>query len=153
MPQYLDYNASTPLDTEVLQYMMSIYRDLIGNADSRTHSHGTAVREVVESARNTLAELLGINSSEIVFTSGATESSNTAIFGLAEWGKKNEKTHIITTAIEHKATLEPFRQLEAQGFTADYVLPKSNGAVDADELISKITDKTLLVSVQHIPST
>lgn len=150
MAQYLDYNASTPLDSDVLQYMMSVYKDSIGNADSRTHSHGTTAREIVESARATLAELLNVSSSEIVFTSGATESSNTAILGLAEWGRKNGKTHIITTAIEHKATLEPFHQLEAQGFMADYILPKSNGAIDSKELISKITDKTLLVSVQHV---
>jgi cysteine desulfurase len=70
--------------------------------------------------------------------------------GLAHWGKKNGKTHIITTAIEHKATLEPIRQLEAQGFIADYVLPKPNGVIDADELISKINEKTMLVSVQHV---
>jgi cysteine desulfurase len=150
MAQYLDYNASSPLDTEVLQHMISVYQHSIGNADSRTHFHGIAAREVVESARTVIAELLDIDSSELVFTSGATESSNTAILGLAEWGKKNGKTQIITTAIEHKATLEPFRQLQAQGFEADYVIPQKNGVIVADELISKITDRTLLVSVQHV---
>ena len=150
MAQYLDYSASTPLDAEVLQYMVSAYQNSVGNADSRTHTHGTAARDVVESARNTLADLLGIDSSEIVFTSGATESSNAAILGLAEWGAKSGKTHIVTTAIEHKAILEPFRQLEAQGFSANYVMPKANGAVDLDALTSIITDKTLLVSVQHV---
>lgn len=150
MAQYLDYNASTPIDSEVLQLMMSIYQDSVGNADSRTHSHGTIIRDVVESSRAALAELLEIDSSEIVFTSGATESSNTAILGLSEWGKETGKNHIITTAIEHKATLEPFHQLEKQGFSADYMLPKANGAIDADELISKISDNTLLVSVQHV---
>lgn len=150
MAQYLDYNASTPLDKEVLQYMMSVYQHTIGNADSRTHSHGIAAREVVESARIIIAELLGINSSEVIFTSGATESSNTAILGIAEWGKKHGKTHIITTAIEHKATLEPFHQMQVQGFAADYLLPQKSGIIDADELISKITDKTLLVSIQHV---
>lgn len=150
MAQYLDYNASTPVDAEVLEYMFSIYQNKMGNADSRTHSHGTTAREVVELARNKLAELLGIDSSEIIFASGATESSNMAILGLVEWGKEIGKKHIITTAIEHKAILEPFHQLERQGFLAEYVLPKANGAVDADELISKITDNTLLVSVQHV---
>jgi cysteine desulfurase len=150
MAQYLDYNASTPIDSEVLAYMMSIYTDIIGNSDSRTHSHGVAAREIVESARTVLAKLLKIESSEIVFTSGATESSNTAILGLARWGKNNNKNHIITTAIEHKAILEPFRQLETQGFSADYIYPKPSGVIDANELISKITEKTLLVSVQHV---
>lgn len=150
MAQYLDYNASTPVDSEVLDYMMSIYRSIIGNADSRTHSHGTTAHEVVESARTNLAELLKVDTSEIVFTSGATESSNMAILGLANWGKQNGKTHIVTTAIEHKATLEPIRQLEAQGFFIDYILPKSSGVIDEEELISKITNKTLLVSVQHV---
>lgn len=150
MAQYLDYNASTPVDSEVLDYMMSVYKGTAGNADSRTHSHGIAAREVVESARTIIAELLKVDASEIVFTSGATESSNTAILGLANWGKENGKTHIITTAIEHKATLEPIHQLEAQGFSVDYVLPKTSGVIDADELIAKINDKTMLVSVQHV---
>lgn len=150
MAQYLDYNASTPVDSEVLDYMMSIYKDIIGNADSRTHSHGITARGAVESARTALAELLKVDTSEIVFTSGATESSNMAILGLANWGKQNGRTHIITTAIEHKATLEPIRQLEAQGFSADYILPETSGVINAEELISKITDKTLLVSVQHV---
>lgn len=150
MVQYLDYNASTPIDSEVLDYMMSVYKNTIGNADSRTHSHGTAAREVVESARANLAELLKVDASEIIFTSGATESSNTAILGLANWGKLNGKTHIITTAIEHKATLEPIRQLEIAGFTVDYVLPEKNGVVDAKSLLSKITENTLLISVQHV---
>jgi len=150
MAQYLDYNASTPVDAEVLDYMMSVYKDNIGNADSRTHSHGGAARDIVESARANLAELLKVDASEIIFTSGATESSNIAILGLANWGKQNGKTHIITTAIEHKATLEPISQLAIAGFTVDYVLPEKSGVVDAEKLLSKITDKTLLISVQHV---
>ncbi len=150
MAQYLDYNASTPVDSEVLDYMVSVYKDATGNADSRTHSHGTAARDVVESARVNLAELLRVDSSEIIFTSGATESSNIAIFGLENWGRNNGKTHIITTAIEHKATLEPFRQLEMVGFTADYVFPEKSGVIDAENIIAQITDKTLLVSIQHV---
>ncbi|MCL2249226.1 MAG: aminotransferase class V-fold PLP-dependent enzyme [Oscillospiraceae bacterium] len=150
MPQYLDYNASTPLDKDVFQYMMSVYSDSVGNADSRTHLHGAKARDIVESARTSLANLLKVDSSELVFTSGATESSNTAILGLAEWGKKNGRTHVITTAIEHKAILESFRQLEMQGFTSEYILPKPNGVIDCDELISKVSEKTLLVSIQHV---
>lgn len=95
MAQYLDYNASTPIDAEVLQYMMSVYQNSIGNADSRTHSHGITAREIVESARTALAALLKINSSEIVFTSGATESSNTAILGLGEWGERLGKSILL----------------------------------------------------------
>ncbi|GHU89213.1 putative L-cysteine desulfurase [Clostridia bacterium] len=150
MVQYLDYNASTPVDSEVLDYMMSVYQNFAGNADSRTHSHGTSAREVVESARSNLADLLKIDASEIIFTSGATESSNTAILGLEDLGRQNGKTHIITTAIEHKATLEPIRQLEKKGFSADYILPEKTGVISAAKLLSRITDKTLLVSVQHV---
>jgi cysteine desulfurase len=150
MAQYLDYNASTPIDFDVLEYMISVYNDIDGNADSRTHSHGIAAREIVESARSNIAGMLRVDTSEIIFTSGATESSNIAILGLANWGRCNSKTHIVTTAIEHKATLEPIRQLAKQGFSADYVLPMSNGVVDADELISKINENTMLVSIQHV---
>ena len=150
MAQYLDYNSSTPIDPEVVACMVSVYKDVIGNADSRTHLHGTDAREIVEKARNTIADLLTVDSSDVVFTSGATESSNMAIWGLAEWGKRNDKTHIITTAIEHKATLEPCRQLEKAGFAVDYILPETSGVIDAGKLIAKITDKTMLISVQHI---
>lgn len=150
MAQYLDYNASTPLDSDVLEYMMTVYKEISGNADSRTHSHGINARKIVESARTNIADLLKTDVSNIIFTSGATESSNIAILGLANWGKKNGKTHIITTAIEHKATLQPIHQLEMAGFTADYVLPEKSGVVNAEKLISKITNNTLLVSVQHV---
>jgi len=138
------------VDSEVLDYMISVYNDIVGNAESRTHSHGMAARDVVAAARASLAELLNIDRSEIIFTSRATESSNTAILGLVDWGKKNGKTHIITTAIEHKATLEPIRHLEMLGFSAEYIRPKPSGVIDPEELISKITDETLLVSVQHV---
>lgn len=150
MAQYLDYNASTPVDPEVLAYMVSVYQNVAGNANSRTHSHGTSARDIVTAARANLAQLLSIDPTEIIFTSGATESSNTAIMGLAQWGNQNGKTHIITTAIEHKATMEPIRHLEAQGFSVEYIRPLPSGVIDAEGLTSKITDKTLLVSVQHV---
>jgi cysteine desulfurase len=150
MINYLDYNASTPIDAEVLKYMTEVYKDHFGNADSRTHLHGVEAREIVENARKQIAEVLAIEPSEIYFTSGATESSNTVILGLAEWGKKNNKTHIITTAIEHKATLEPIKKLEKEGFIADYVSPTISGIANAADIIAKITDKTLLISMQHV---
>jgi cysteine desulfurase len=104
----------------------------------------------VEKARKNLATLLLVDSSEIVFTSGATESSNIAILGLAEWGKKNNKRHIITTAIEHKSTLEPIKFLESQGFVIDYIAPNLSGRINAKEVISKINKETMLVSIQHV---
>lgn len=150
MINYLDYNSSTPIDSEVLDCMVSVYKNNFGNADSRTHSHGNSAREIIETARGYLADLLNVDKSEIVFTSGATESCNIAILGLSEWGKKSGKKHIVTTAIEHKATLEPIRFLEAQGFKVDYITPQSSGRVNADEVVSKITEETMLVSIQHV---
>ena len=150
MSIYLDYNATTPIDAGVLDYMNSIYKNTFGNADSRTHIYGAEAKKIVELARGNLAELIKVDSSEIVFTSSATESSNIAILGLAEWGKKNGKTHIITSAIEHKATLEPIYYLEKKGFTADYITPEENGVIDEQKVLSKVNNNTLLISIQHV---
>ena len=111
MSTYLDYNASAPIDLRVLDCMVNVYKNSIGNADSRTHSFGERARSVVENARKQVATLLGISSAEIFFTSGATESNNIAIRGLVDYGKKTGKKHIITTAIEHKAVLETVKHL------------------------------------------
>ncbi len=150
MIKYFDYNASTPIDAGVLEFMVGVYKAQFGNADSRTHNHGNNARELVEAARGHVASLIGCDKGEVVFTSGATESSNTVILGLREWGIEKDKKHIITSAIEHKATLEPIKKLEKAGFKVDYVLPDSSGRFSADEVISKITGQTLLVSLQHV---
>ena len=115
MSIYLDYNASAPIDSRVLDVMIDIYRNCIGNADSRTHDYGHNAREAVEKARKQVSALLGISPTEVFFTSGATESNNIAIQGLQNYAKKSGKNHIITTAIEHKAVLETVKAMEAGG--------------------------------------
>ena len=103
---YLDFNSSTPLDERVLEYMIYIYKNIVGNADSRTHEYGDNARKIVEEARTQVASILSIKKDEVFFTSGATESNNIAIQGLREYASASGKKHIITSAIEHKAVLE-----------------------------------------------
>ena len=149
MSVYLDYNASTPLDKRVLDVMVDAYQNKYGNADSRTHEYGDNARQAVENSRQCAANLLGIKKEEVFFTSGATESDNIAMFGLREYSEKTSKKHIITTAIEHKAILEPLKELEKQGFDVTYIKPNENGRINADELLSSVRSDTLLVSVMH----
>ena len=149
MSIYLDYNASTPVDERVLDSMIATYREYYGNPDSRTHDYGNNARSRVENAREQVASLLGVAQNEVVFTSGATESDNLAILGLADYGVQNNKRHIITTAIEHKAVLEPFKVLYKRGFEADFIAPEASGCIDAETLLSKVRPDTLLVSVMH----
>ena len=150
MSIYLDYNASAPIAPAVLQVMVDVYQNRSGNADSRTHSYGDEARAVVETARKQVASLLGISPSEVLFTSGATESSNIAIQGLAEYARKSGKHHIITSSIEHKAVLETVRTMERQGFDVDFVAPEPSGRVDAAKIVDKLRDTTLLVSLMHV---
>ena len=150
MSIYLDYNASAPIAPAVLQVMVDVYQNRSGNADSRTHSYGDEARAVVETARKQVASLLGISPSEVFFTSGATESSNIAIQGLAEYARRSGKRHIITSSIEHKAVLETVRTMERQGFDVDFVAPEPSGRVDAAKIVDKLRDTTLLVSLMHV---
>ena len=150
MSIYLDYNASAPIAPAVLQVMVDVYQNRSGNADSRTHSYGDEARAVVETARKQVASLLGISPSEVFFTSGATESSNIAIQGLAEYARRSGKRHIITSSIEHKAVLETVRAMERQGFDVDFVAPEPSGRIDAAKIVDKLRDTTLLVSLMHV---
>lgn len=150
MSVYLDFNASAPIDQRVLAYMVDVYRGAYGNADSRTHGFGENARQIVETARKEVASILNIKSDEIFFTSGATESSNLVFQGLAEYGLKSGKTHIITTAIEHKAVLGSAKYLEERGFEVSYVSPDSNGRISAAEVLQLVRENTLLVSVMHV---
>lgn len=150
MSVYLDYNASAPIDERVLETMIDVYRNKIGNADSRTHYFGDDARAVVENARKQVASLLNVDNSEVFFTSGATESNNIAIQGLAEYAEKTNKKHIITTAIEHKAVLETVKHMGKIGFNIDIVYPDESGRVSANEIKSLVRDDTLLVSVMHV---
>jgi cysteine desulfurase len=149
MSVYLDYNASTPIDERVLEGMIAVYHNFYGNPDSRTHEFGTNAQKQVENARGQVASLLGVAKNEVVFTSGATESDNMAILGLSEYGIANNKKHIITTAIEHKAILEPIKILEKRGFKIDYISPNESGRIDAQLLLNKVRSDTLLVSISH----
>lgn len=150
MAIYLDYNASAPIDERVLECMIDVYRNNIGNADSRTHDYGDNARKIVEKARAQVASILSINKDEVFFTSGATESNNIVIQGLRKYGEEKNKKHIITTAIEHKAVLETARFMESNGFDVDFVKPDNSGRVSFDEVISKVRDDTLLVSIIHV---
>lgn len=150
MSMYLDYNASAPIDSRVLETMIEVYKKAIGNADSRTHNYGESARRVVEDAREQVASLLGVSSGEVFFTSGATESNNIAIQGLAEYAEEMGKKHIITSSIEHKAVLETVKAMGNIGFDIDVVDPDSSGRVSAEHIISLVRDDTLLVSIMHV---
>jgi len=147
-PIYLDNHATTPMDPRVLSAMMPYFVESFGNAASRNHSFGWVAEEAVEKARKQLAELIGANSKEIVFTSGATESNNLAIKGVAEmYAQKGN--HIITAATERKAVLDTCKRLEKHGCRVTYLPVQANGLVDLDMLRDAITDKTILVSIMY----
>lgn len=150
MSVYLDFNASAPIDSRVLDYMIDIYKTVYGNADSRTHEFGDSARKVVEKARGQFADILGINKDEVFFTSGATESNNIAMQGLKAYGNKSQKKHIITTSIEHKAVIETAKYMQTEGFDVDFVDPDLSGRVSAEKIRNLIRDDTLLVSVMHV---
>lgn len=149
MGLYLDYNASAPIDLDVLDTMVDVYKNVYGNADSRTHDYGESARKIVEAARSQVADLLGVNSSEVFFTSGSTESNNIAIRGLLDFAIENNKKHIITSTIEHKAVLETVKSLEKDGFDVDLVNPERNGRVDSKKILDLVREDTLLVSLMH----
>ena len=150
MSVYLDFNSSAPIDRRVLDYMIDIYKNTVGNADSRTHDFGDNARKVVENARSQVARLLDINKDEVFFTSGATESNNIAIQGLKEYGLREGKKHIITTSIEHKAVLESVKAMEKDGFEVNFLDPDFSGRVSAKTVLDAVRDDTLLVSVMHV---
>ncbi len=150
MSVYLDYNASAPIDMRVLDAMIDVYRNNIGNADSRTHDFGEGARVKVEQARREVANLLGIKKEEVIFTSGATESNNIAVLGLKDYGIKSGRRHIITTSIEHKAIIEAVKHLAVEGFEVEFIDPDVSGRVNSIELLSKVREDTLLVSVMHV---
>ena len=147
---YLDYNSSAPIDERVLEFMINVYKNIIGNPDSRTHDYGEAARKIVENARKQVASILKINNDEVFFTSGATESNNIALQGLKEYAYATNKKHIITTAIEHKAVLETAKVLQQQGFEVDYISPDLSGRILIEDVLSRVRKDTLLVSVMHV---
>ena len=151
LPIYLDYAATCPMDERVAKKMMEYMTldGVFGNPASRSHKFGWQAEEAVDIARNQIADLIGADSREIVFTSGATESDNLAIKGVAHFYQTKGK-HIITCKTEHKAVLDTCRQLEREGFEVTYLDPKSDGLVDLEELKATIRPDTILVSIMHV---
>ncbi|CEP66721.1 Cysteine desulfurase, NifS [Moorella glycerini] len=149
MPLYLDFNATTPVDPRVLAEMVRVYEEEYGNASSRTHRFGQRAGQLVETARGQIAGLLAVDKNEVIFTSGATESNNLAILGLAKWGARENRRHILATSIEHKAVLEPLAYLQKCGFEIELVPVPSSGRVDPEEVIRRVRPDTLLVTVMH----
>ena len=152
MATYLDYNASAPMDSRVLERMIEIYRSHYGNADSRTHSFGTEAKEIVAESRKTIADILKIDSNDLIFTSGSTESNNMATVGLLDYALKTGRNHFITTAIEHKSVLEAMKYMQSKGCEVDIVSPDESGRVKASQILDLVTEKTLLVSMMHVNS-
>lgn len=151
LPIYMDYSATTPVDPRVAEKMMQclMLDGTFGNPASRSHRFGWQAEEAVDEARNHIADLIGADPREIVFTSGATESNNLAIKGIAHFYQKQGK-HIITCKTEHKAVLDPCRYLEGQGFEVTYLDPQPNGLVSLSQLEAAMRDDTILVSLMHV---
>jgi len=143
---YLDYNATTPVDEKVVQEMLPYFSTYFGNAASKTHALGWQAEAAVDKARIQIAEFIGAEKEEIIFTSGSTESCNLAIKGLFE-KYQSKGNHIITVATEHKAVLDACAALEKKGATISYLSVSPEGLIDLDELKKCITDKTILVCV------
>lgn len=151
MRLYLDYQATTPLDKRVLDEMMLTMTTEFGNAHSKSHSFGWEAEKLVEKAREQVANVIGADAKDIIFTSGATESNNLAIKGVARFNKSDKKNHIITVQTEHKCVLESCRYLELkEGFKITYLSVGSDGLINLEELKNAITDNTILVSVMGV---
>jgi cysteine desulfurase len=146
LPIYMDNHATTPVDPRVLEEMLPYFTDRFGNAASRNHSFGWAGEEAVETARERIAKLIGATTKEIIFTSGATESDNLAIKGVAEMYRE-KGNHIITAVTEHKAVLDTCKRLEKYGYRVTYLPVQKDGLVDLDDLKRAIDDKTILVTI------
>ncbi len=150
LPIYLDYQSTTPMDPRVVEVMIDCMKNDYGNPHSRTHSLGWKAEEMVEIARKNVADLIGADSKEIFFTSGATESNNIAIKGVAHFYGATGKNHVITIATEHKCVINSVRDLEQEGFFVTFLQVQQNGLVDLKQLEDAITDKTCLVSIMAV---
>ena len=145
-PIYLDYNATTPTDPRVVEAMLPFFTEIYGNAASRNHSFGWTADEGVSKARNIIGEAIGATGKEIVFTSGATESDNMAVLGVAEFFHEKGK-HIITSPIEHKAVVDPCQALEQKGYEITFLDVDEHGRIDLKQLEASIREDTVLVSL------
>lgn len=148
-PAYLDFQATTPMDPRVLDAMMPFMVEKYGNPHSRTHSFGWETEKAVEDARENIANLIGASGKEIIFTSGATESNNMAIKGIARFYGKN-RNHIITSQTEHKCVLDSCRALTNEGFEVTYLPVGTDGLIDLDTLKAALRPETILVSIMGV---
>src|SRR3954447_14569019 len=148
LPIYMDSHATTRTDPRVLEAMIPYFTEYFGNAASRNHSFGWEAEQATEKSRKQIADLIGATAKEIVFTSGATESNNLALKGVAEMYAERGN-HIITQATEHKAVLDTCKRLEKDGVRVTYLPVRSDGLIDLDQLRDAITDKTILISIMY----
>ena len=148
LPIYMDNHATTPMDPRVLEEMLPYFMEKFGNSASRNHSFGWAAEEGVETARERIAKLIGATTKEVIFTSGATESDNLAIKGVAEMYRE-KGNHIITAVTEHKAVLDTCKRLEKYGYRVTYLPVQKDGLIDLDDLKRAMDDKTILVTIMY----
>src|SRR5437016_8268771 len=146
LPLYMDNHATTPMDPRVLEAMLPYFMEKFVNAASRNHPFGWTAEEAVEQAREQIAKLIGATAKEIIFTSGATESDNLAIKGVAEMYRE-KGNHIITAVTEHKAVLDTCKRLEKNGYRVTYLPVQKDGLIDLEDLKHAMDDKTILVTI------
>jgi cysteine desulfurase len=146
-PVYLDCNATTPLDPEVREVLFHYLTEEFGNEGSRTHEYGSRAKQAVQKARDQVGAVVGAKRDEVIFTSGATESNNLAILGLADYGREHGKLHLIGTRLEHKAVIEPLEAMEKRGFEVTWLGCDPQGRVNVEELKAALRPETLLVSI------
>lgn len=146
LPIYMDYHATTPVDPRVLDEMLPYFGEKFGNASSRNHAFGWVAEEAVSKARERLARVLNADPAEIIFTSGATESDNLAIKGVA-WEHRDKRGHIVTVATEHKAVLDPVKRLQKEGFSVTFLPVDRDGLIDLQQVRDSMLPETLLISV------
>src|SRR3569832_418222 len=146
LPINIDYNATTPVDPRVLEVMLPFFNAHFGNPASRNHAFGWEAEEAVEKARKQVADLIGANAKEIIFTSGATEANNLAIKGAAEMYRE-KGNHIITCVTEHKAVIDTCKKLEKQGLRVTYLPVQKDGRISLDELRAAINEKKILNTI------
>lgn len=150
MPAYLDCNATTPVEKEVAREVHRFLVEEFGNPASPVHMYGTIARMAVEKARRDVAALVAAQADDVIFTSGATESNNLALLGLAKAGLKSGRTHVICSAIEHKAVLEPVEHLKGQGFKVTILPVDGSGIISVETLAEALRPETLCVSIMHV---
>ena len=150
MSIYLDCNATTPTEPEVVEKIKHYLTIDFGNEGSHTHVYGSTAKKAVQEARDQIVDLVNASRNEIIFTSGATESNNIGILGLKDFGIENNRKHIITSSIEHKAVLEPIDELKKQGFEVDIINVDQTGRINPNDIKDKFRDDTLLISIMGV---